>query len=265
VRFATREYTITRGGKEKFHARLELARSRPGPGRAENAYREMQDDYAQKLSRRSDTEMVQREWLERLASFVRAHPRAKDTPDALLQLGLGSELVNKDAEAMRWYAQLMKNFPGTAQSSRAAGAIRRLELEGNRLHLAAPLLSDPHSVFDVDELRGKVVVVYYWASWNAQAAADFARLKALVGTYGRTNMGVVCVNLDNSADEARDFLSKYPTPGTQVHRPGGLDGKLATDYGIMVLPQIFLLGRDGKVVSRNGQLGTLEGEIKKHL
>jgi hypothetical protein len=38
---------------------------------------------------------------------------------------------------------------------------------------------------------------------------------------------------------------------------------LATQYGVMVLPNLFLVGRDGKVVSRTVQVATLEDEVRK--
>ena len=44
---------------------------------------------------------------------------------------------------------------------------------------------------------------------------------------------------------------------------GGLDSRLATQYGITVLPNMFLIGADGKAVSRNVQATTLEEELKK--
>jgi hypothetical protein len=76
---------------------------------------------------------------------------------------------------------------------------------------------------------------------------------------------LVCVNLDNTADEARKYLGSTSVPGTQLHQDGGLEGKLAIDYGIQALPTVFIVGKDGKVVSRNGQVANLEDEIKKLL
>jgi len=230
-------------------------------------YREMQADYAVKIAKGVDRsfDKIQQEWLERLGSFIQTYPKAEDTPDALLQAGMVSEFLNKDIEAKNWYGQLQKNYPDKIQGIKAGGAKNRLELEGKPLKLAAPLLTDGNIAFDVDEMHGKVAVVYYWASWNNQSAGDFAKLKGLMDSYGSKGLGVACVNLDNNAEEAREFLRKNPAPGSHLHRPGGLDSKLATDYGIMVLPQIFIIGKDGKVVSRNGQMGTLEDEIKKQL
>jgi hypothetical protein len=49
----------------------------------------------------------------------------------------------------------------------------------------------------------------------------------------------------------------------QLYQPGGLESPLARQYGIMVLPNLFLVGKDGKVVSRTVQMSNLEDEVKK--
>jgi thiol-disulfide isomerase/thioredoxin len=132
------------------------------------------------------------------------------------------------------------------------------------LTLTGPTLTDPGQTFDVARARGKVVVVYYWASWNSQAADDFVKLKGLLEAH-RGKLEVVGVNLDNTAEEARAFLGEHAGPGMQLHQDGGLEGPLATDYGIMVLPTLFLVDGQGKVVQRNLHISGLEDEVKKLL
>jgi hypothetical protein len=44
-----------------------------------------------------------------------------------------------------------------------------------------------------------------------------------------------------------------------------MDSTLAAQYGIWVLPDLFLVDKDGKVLSRTVQVGTLEDELKKRL
>jgi hypothetical protein len=116
----------------------------------------------------------------------------------------------------------------------------------------------------VASLRGKVVVVYYW--WNGQeATSDFGKLKRLLEGYGAKGVELVTVNLDGSAAEAQRFLASNPSAGTHLYEAGGLESKLATSYGVQVLPNTFLVGKDGKVVSRNVQINSLEDEVKKLL
>jgi thiol-disulfide isomerase/thioredoxin len=226
-------------------------------------FREMTADYAAKLAagNGSDFTKVQEAWLERLKKFVETYNKADDTPDALLQLGMVSEFVGKETDAKNWYEQLADHFPGHPLAVKAKGARKRLELEGKPLELASATLGG--SPFDLTQVKDKVLVVYYWASWNGQCVGDFAKLKLLLNTYGPKGLELVCVNLDNTADEAKSFLDRSPSPGVQLFQPGGLESRLAKQYGIMVLPNLFLVGKDGKVVSRTVQMSNLEEEVKK--
>ena len=122
------------------------------------------------------------------------------------------------------------------------------------MKLAGPMLDGAGRRSTCDQLTGKVVVVYYWASWNGQAAGDFAKLKAhRRGEQGRGGAGGV--NLDATADEAKAFLAKNPAPGTHLYQPGGLESKLATQYGVMVLPSDVRGGQGRQVRQQVGAGG----------
>jgi hypothetical protein len=229
-------------------------------------FREMQASYALRLGQKDvDFKKVQTEWMETLTKFVQAYPRSDDTADALLQLGMVCEFLEKDVEAKNWYGQIAKNFADKPQAPKASGAIRRLDLEGQPIRLAGPSLANINEPYDVDQMKGKLIIVYYWATWNSKCVEDFARLKAALDAHGSKGVELVGINLDNSVEEAQAFLRRNPTPGVHVYQSGGLDGKLAADYGVMILPQLFLVGRDGKVLNRNLQLANLEEELKKQL
>lgn len=226
------------------------------------AYREMLVEHNRRMA--GDAKnfgKIQEEWLASLAKFVETYSKTEDTPDALLELGMVSEFIGKEAEAKRWYEVLSKNFAEHQLAAKAKGALRRLDLEGRPMELTGALLQG--GTFSLNQLAGKVVVVYYWASWNDQCVGDFAKLKLLLS--GTQNVELVCVNLDNSAAEANAFLQRSPAPGIQLHQPGGLESPLAAQYGILVTPHLFLVGKDGKVLSRTVQVSNLEDEVKKAL
>jgi thiol-disulfide isomerase/thioredoxin len=241
----------------------QLVKAMPGTNlTAYVAYRVLQADYAAKISGNpKDFNEVQKAYMERLTKFVQTYPKGEDTPDALLQLGMVCEFLGKDVEAKNWYGQIGKNFAGTAFATKAEGAVRRLELEGKEMKLAAPQVTDAGTPYDIEQLRGKNVVVYYWASWNGTCTADFAKLKALMDA--NPDFAVLGVNLDTKIEDAQAFLKKNPAPGAHLYQPGGLEGALAARYGVMVLPSMFLVGKDGKVVNRTLQVGNLEDELKK--
>jgi len=244
-----------------------VAKAQPGsPLAGYVAFREMSAEYANKLAKQngSDLAKVQEAWRERLKKFVEEYPTAEDAPDALLQLGMVSEFINKETEAKNYYDLLARNYAKHPLATKAQGALRRLNLDGQELDLSGPVLGGNQPPFEMGRLRGKTVVVYYWASWNQQCASDFFKLKTLVNTYGTKGLEVVCVNLDNSPADAANYLQRVQAPGTQLYQaPGGLDSPLAVQYGVMVLPSMFLVGPNGKVVSHTVQVNGLEDEIKK--
>jgi len=232
------------------------------------AFREMSAEYAMKLARPGgkpdELGKIQEGWRLRLKAFVEEYPTAEDAPDALLQLGMVSEFMNKEQDAKGYYALMTKNYANHPLAAKADGALRRLTLDGQVMKLSGPVLGSGQN-FDIGAHAGKVVVVYYWASWNQQCAADFIKLQGLAGTYGSKGLEIVCVNLDNSPDAAATFVQKASAPGTHLFQPGALDSPLAVQYGVMVLPNLFLVGKDGKVVSHTVQMNGLEDEIKKLL
>jgi hypothetical protein len=227
-------------------------------------FREMSADNALKMSKPGpDITKIQEQWIGKLTNFVSTYPKADDTPEALMQLGMVSEFMNKEIEAKKWYTRLAKEFAQDPMAAKAAGALSRLEIEGKPFELTGTLLDG--TAFNIGQLVGKTVVVYYWASWNdSRTKADFTALKTLLDQYGAKGLALVCVNLDNTKQEAVNFLQSNPGPGLHLQEPGGLNGPLATKYGIMVLPNLFLLDKDGKVVNRTlQQVNGLEEELKK--
>jgi hypothetical protein len=229
------------------------------------AFREISADYASRISEpKAEFEKVQKWWLDTLGKFVQTYVKSEDTPDALTQLGMVSELMGKETEAKNWYQKLARDFADAPAGKKAQGAIRRMDSEGKPFELAAPVMG-AGAAYDISQAKGKVTAVYYWASWNGQCVGDFAKLKMLLDTYASQGFELVCVNLDANPEDATAFMKRASPPGTHLFKEGGLDSPLAAQYGIQVLPNMFLLDKEGKVVSRTAQVANLEDELKKQL
>jgi peroxiredoxin len=231
------------------------------------SFREMWSRYAKKITQTSDKlGTYQEEWLGLLTKFVQEYGQAEDAPDALMQLGMGREFGKED-EAKRWYQQLVSNFPKHPLTPKAQGCIRRLELVGRPLELAAPTVTGQQ--YNISSGRGKVVVVYYWSKECEACIGDFARLKQLQTKYAAKGLEIIGVSLDDRIEDARQFLQSNQLPVSHLFQADGqatgLSGPLAIQYGIMTMPNIFLVGKDGNVISRSLQMNDLEDAIKKAL
>ena len=239
----------------------------PGALPAYFAFRHMTAEYAVDLAKvgpdQDKMTKFQERWKESLSKFVNDHPNTDDTPDALMQLGMVNEYfgAKTEADAKAAYGLLVKNFPKHALAKRAQGCLDRLSIDGRQMTLAGPALGTG-AAFDIKALQGKAVVVYYWASWNDLAQKDFNKIQlALKGFAGKVEL--VGVNLDNTANEAQAFVKTNAVPGTHLHMPGGLESPLAVQYGITSLPAMFLVGPDGKVITKSVQASTMDDELNK--
>jgi thiol-disulfide isomerase/thioredoxin len=259
----------TRARERLVRLEGQIARALPGGELAAYiTYREIQVDYtARQTAPGADLTRVQEVRRGRLASFVVAYPSAPDAPAALLELGALSESLGKDDEAKEWYELVFRRSPGTALAFKAQGARRRLALEGKFLFVNLSLLDAANNAqpFDMQQLRGKVVVVYFWASWDPHCQHDFTELNHLRARHGPAGLEVVAVNLDATPQEARAFLKETALDAVHLYQPDGLDGTLATRYGVTALPTIFLVDKSGKVLRRNASLTSLDGQIQQAL
>jgi thiol-disulfide isomerase/thioredoxin len=244
--------------------REQLAKASPAaPLTGYVAYREASAEYAARLNsaKGAEVQKVQDWWREKLKEFVTAFPNSEDAPDAVLQIAMVSEFSGKENEAKNWYNTLATNYAQHPLAAKAAGALKRLDIEGKPFELAGATFQGQS--FDVRALKGKIVVVYYWASWNGTANSDFARLAAIQKEFAGKDVELVTVNLDTNPGAAVSILQKAQVAGAHLTDPAGLDGPLAAQYGISVLPNLFIVGKDGKVVSRSAQMNTIDDEIKK--
>jgi hypothetical protein len=249
----------------------DVVRKMPGSNLAAyGTYREMWCRYSLAMAKTppptaEDTKKIQDNWLAELAEFTKKYPRADDTPEALHQLAIGCEFDGKNEESKRWYRRLYEDFPNHALASRARGSEARLNLVGNDMRLVAPYLNDPSKAFDIAQLRGKVVVVHYWGSYSDQYKDDFVRLQRVVASA--KDVVLVNINLDDSAAKARDAVARAQAPGYHLfeasNNASGLNSRPATQYGIHMLPTIFVVGANGRVIDNNVQVGDVATALKK--
>ena len=204
---------------------------------------------------------IQEAWIEQLEKFVEDHKDSSHVAEALIQLAMNSEFSGETDEALRWYQQIVGNYPDNENAAKARGAVTRLRSEGRGIKLAGRSLQGRQ--IDLQKLRGSVVLIQYWATLENAGANDHAELKDIYAKYGGNRFTIVGVNLDYNRDDVVSYLRSNPLPWQQLYEPSGFEGRLATEMGVMTAPLMMLVGPDGKVVSRDIQLAELETELKK--
>jgi thiol-disulfide isomerase/thioredoxin len=96
----------------------------------------------------------------------------------------------------------------------------------------------------IASLKGKVVLVDFWASWCAPCRQELPVLEALFKKYHAKGFEIVGVNQDQSSDNVQRFLSGTPLSFRVVHDSGRA---VADRYAPSKMPSSFLIDRRGVV------------------
>ncbi len=113
---------------------------------------------------------------------------------------------------------------------------------------AAPTFSLPTrdgTTVSLESLKGKVILVDFWASWCGPCQKSFPWLASLHERFGGKGLTIVAVNLDKKREAAEAFLQKVPAPFLVAFDPSG---KTADAYKVTALPSTYLVGPTGSTL-----------------
>ena len=112
----------------------------------------------------------------------------------------------------------------------------------------APNFSVQHildgSQISLDQYRGKVIYLDFWASWCPPCLKSFSFMDELQRQYGKQGFVVIAVSLDENNQDARDFLQENPV---NFFVGQNAQGDIAESYDVKAMPSSYLIGRDGLI------------------
>ncbi len=192
----------------------------------------------------------QKKWMAELDEFLKKFPDSDEASSVLFHLANANEFNAEEEKAREQYGQLVTRYAATESGKKATGALRRLDLTGKPLAISGPGTQND-TVVDSAQFREKPVLFVFWASWSAPVKQDLPDLIKVYDKYHARGLQIVGVNLDNDRAELDAFVKENRIEWPQIFEPGGMDSRLAIDYGIILMPTMFLVDSQGKVVNRN--------------
>ncbi len=186
-------------------------------------------------------------------------------PMAVYNDGLALAYLNQDAAAkvqferyakmaepddpMRQRALLFVSHPGMARA-KMAPPFSVTTLDGQRISL--------------DDLKGKVVLVDFWATWCGPCREALPHMKEIARKFQGQPLVILSVSLDSEESKWKEFVAKNGMTWLNC-RDGNFDGPLAKAFDVHAIPHTFTVDADGVLQDEHIGDAAIEGKLKKQI
>ena len=186
---------------------------------------------------------------------------------------LYTEVLNDTDKASALIKQIQNDYPNTKFGKRAPQILESMNKQAEAKKLQAALGSGKQfpdfsekdlqgNALSVGALKGKVVLVDFWATWCGPCRAELPNVIATYKKHHGEGFEIVGVSLDSDRTKLDDFLKK--TDGmtwSQYFDGQGWSNKLALKYGVESIPFAVLVGKDGKIIGKELRGEALENAV----
>ena len=220
------------------------------------------------------------DYAEELKSFdglVAAEKGAKTDEAAqivFMKAMLYIEVLKNNDKGIELIKQVKANYPDTKYGKNADQVLQQLAAAAK--HDALFTTGKPFPDFavagldgqplSVGALKGKVVMVDFWATWCGPCRGELPNVIATYQKHHGAGFEIIGVSLDSERDKLDAFLKKTDGMTWPQYFDGqGWHNKLAEKYGVESIPFAVLIGPDGNILGKDLRGEELENAVSAAL
>jgi thiol-disulfide isomerase/thioredoxin len=198
---------------------------------------------------------------DRIARMVQKNPTEPSIVS--FQLARADLMLRFDPEKGVALLQELTKAPDQNLAKAATARILKEQLIGQPVSFRFTATDD--SSIDTSELRGKVVLVDFWASWCPDCIREMPAVRRSYQKYKDKGFAVIGISLDKDAQALANFVAKKLIPWPQYFDGKGWENDFAIKYGVQEIPEMWLINQRGELVSTDISVEKLEQRIEQLL
>ena len=167
----------------------------------------------------------------------------------------------KPEKAKALLKQIAENGP-PREAAAAKGQLTKMEALGKPVDISFKSLDG--RVVDINKLKGKVVLIDFWATWCGPCVAELPNVKKTYAKFHEKGFEIIGISLDQSRDKLSKFVEKEKMPWPQHFDGQGWKNEYAVKYGIQGIPVMWLIDKKGNLVDMKAR-GGLDEKVEKFL
>ncbi len=131
------------------------------------------------------------------------------------------------------------------------GDFTATDINGNRVSLS--------------DYKGKVVLLDFWASWCSPCEREIPNMKEAYEKYRGKGFEIIGVSLDHDQESLNEFLKANDVDWVQIFTGHGWETPIAIHYSVKAIPEPWLIGKDGHLITKEARGEYLEPLVKQAL
>lgn len=139
---------------------------------------------------------------------------------------------------------------------------------GTAIGAPAPEIEQPTpegGTLKLSSLRGKTVLIDFWASWCRPCIAELPHVKEAYNKYKSKGFEIYGVSFDKNKDAWVNAINQHDLPWKHVSDLGWWQNAAAGPYGVQSIPHTVLIDKDGKIIAKNLRGAALEQKLAEVL
>ncbi len=154
------------------------------------------------------------------------------------------------ADVKKYYADLSSRVKRSSVGQDLKKVIEQIEMTADGSVAPDFILPDMNGKkVRLSDLRGKYVIIDFWASWCGPCCKEIPTVKSIYEKYNSKGLEILGLSLDHNKDKWLGAIEKYNMPWIQVSDLKGWECEVAKLYNVTGIPRVFLLDKEGKIIS----------------